>query len=352
MDGGGRSGDGTCHSAAMSRRPLLKAHCRPLLREDGTVQLGVDPGPVVRVAGLTRAERDLLLSLDGGRDLDQVLADAARAGVREDRARALVDLLDTEGLTVLAPAGRYELHSVPRPVRDLLVADAVAASALDPASSDGYGVLARRARRAVLLVGAGPVTTSLAALLTRAGVGDVARERHPGLPFDWPGAGSRPEPAVARPDLVVLLSGGPTAPGDALAWQRRGIPHLPVVLGATAASVGPLVLPGRTPCLGCVDLTRGELDPSWPSVRAQLLRHRIRQAGPATAETTLTALAAALAAAVALGHLDDRRQPPGVSLHAEVAWPTLHERHWTPHPRCGCLDSPTPVSPPEGTMAG
>ncbi len=355
----------------MSRRPRLKAHCRPLLRDDGTVQLGTDAERAVRVAGLTAAERGLLLEIDGTREVGQLLEDGARSGVPEERVQRLLSLLDTHGATVLEPADRADLAALPRGARDLLAPDAETVSALDPRSSDGYAILGRRAGRSVLLVGAGPTTGSLAAVLVRAGVGAVARGRYAAEAAEWAteGATDPPGPRVGRragepgetasPDAVVLAGNVPPPPAAGARWQRRGVPHLPLVVSTTGAGIGPLVLPGRTPCLLCHELTRRDLDPSWPGVRTQLSVPGVSPETPVRAETTLAAVAAGLTAMVLLAHLDGLAQPAGVSLHVDLPWPVLRERHWPVHPRCGCVPAPEgpggtapePTFRPRGTMA-
>ncbi|MGJ0223707.1 hypothetical protein ACQUZK_09930, partial [Streptococcus pyogenes] len=65
--------------------------------------------------------------------------------------------------------------------------------------------------------------------------------------------------------------------------------------------VGPLVRPGVTACLRCLDLERSGRDPCWPTLAAQLTRTT-----PVAEETTLAATSSALAAAQALAHLDGR----------------------------------------------
>ena len=55
---------------------------------------------------------------------------------------------------------------------------------------------------------------------------------------------------------------------------QAGHPHLLVRPRARGAVVGPLVLPGRTSCLGCTDLARTRADPAWPRMLAQLCRTR------------------------------------------------------------------------------
>lgn len=48
-------------------------------------------------------------------------------------------------------------------------------------------------------------------------------------------------------------------------------PHLPIAFDAGGASIGPLVAPGRTPCLSCRDLQLADADPAWPRLHAQLI---------------------------------------------------------------------------------
>jgi bacteriocin biosynthesis cyclodehydratase domain-containing protein len=108
----------------------------------------------------------------------------------------------------------------------------------------------------------------------------------------------------------------------------------------TTGVVGPLVVPGRTACLRCLDLTRAERDAAWPRLAAQLAVRRERQADPC--DVVLAALVAAQAAAQALSFLD--RAAVGGTLPAtangtlEVAmrdW-RWRRRSWSPHPACGC----------------
>ena len=56
-------------------------------------------------------------------------------------------------------------------------------------------------------------------------------------------------------------------------WLRRDIPHLLVTFDEQGATVGPLVVPGRTPCAHCLDLHRRDADASWVAIASQLV-HR------------------------------------------------------------------------------
>ncbi|HET9658239.1 MAG TPA: hypothetical protein VFP72_23005, partial [Kineosporiaceae bacterium] len=126
--------------------------------------------------------------------------------------------------------------------------------------------------------------------------------------------------------------------------------HLSVVVGEAGASVGPLVLPGRGPCLRCLDLHRSERDPAWPRVLAQLLTGR-REAAE---ETACAGLTAALAALQVLAHLDGLPAPAALGATLEVELPDglVCRREWPAHPACGCHWPPRrPATPGEGPAA-
>ena len=98
----------------------------------------------------------------------------------------------------------------------------------------------------------------------------VPREPVPGLPANRPAAtarGLRSRPR-RRPDLVILAD----SPRRELpaALVRRMVPHLTASASEAIGVVGPLVLPGRSACLRCLDLARAERDPAWPLILAQL----------------------------------------------------------------------------------
>ncbi len=52
--------------------------------------------------------------------------------------------------------------------------------------------------------------------------------------------------------------------------MAEDIPHLAVIAEDQGATVGPLVQPGRTPCIRCDDLNRLDADRSWPAIATQL----------------------------------------------------------------------------------
>jgi len=131
--------------------------------------------------------------------------------------------------------------------------------------------------------------------------------------------------------------------------QRPASPHLLVRLVDGLGLVGPLVLPGRSACLRCVDLHLAAGDPCWPTVAADMAG-RVGSADPTTAAAT-----AAFAAAQALAALDSVvgavAMPPTLDgvLEIDPHRGTTRRRPWPPHPHCPCgaadnRPSPAPTS--------
>jgi len=143
-----------------------------------------------------------------------------------------------------------------------------------------------------------------------------------------------------RPDLVVLAGVPDPQVGGRLVAD--GLPHL-VAAGMEAIGiVGPLVVPGRTACLRCLDLTRAELDPAWPMILAQLAG---QQAEPPACGAVLTASVAAQAAAQALFFVDRPGQAGPAwngTLEQEMPSWQWRRRTWPPHPDCTCTRRPGP----------
>jgi bacteriocin biosynthesis cyclodehydratase domain-containing protein len=115
----------------------------------------------------------------------------------------------------------------------------------------------------------------------------------------------------------------------------RGIPHLVVRACDGVGLVGPLVLPGRSACLRCLDLHRAARDPRWPLVAAAM-SGMVGSASPATVAAT-----AALGVEQALLALDGcagAEPPPTLdgTLELDLRRGWLRRQAWVPHPDCGC----------------
>lgn len=185
-----------------------------------------------------------------------------------------------------------------------------------------------RERATVAVAGSAAVVDALVPLLVASGVGRLLCDR--------PLTGTTPSERPA--DLLVLVADHAADPVACDAVQADGVPHLSVVLRDTDALVGPLVLPGRSACLRCLDRWRSDDDPCWAAVRTALVAAAARPADAAAAQVL-----AGLAALQVLAHLDGGRAATvGATLEVLLPEGRVRYRWWRPHPACGCVDLPVP----------
>jgi hypothetical protein len=201
-----------------------------------------------------------------------------------------------------------------------------------------------------------PRATSLRRAVARAlGYDPVAdREREPARDDLPPHRQVPPDRRGAPPDLVVLVRDDAVELAAADDLVHRGLPHLAVVVAAERVVVGPLVRPGRGPCLRCVHLHRCDRDPAWPRLVAQLASAPPPAAEPCRGESASATAAAGLVCLQVLAHLDGVVPPVswGRTLALTLPDGLVERRRWAPHPRCGCTRLPGPADqPPEAHSA-
>jgi bacteriocin biosynthesis cyclodehydratase domain-containing protein len=271
---------------------------------------------------------------------------------------ALLDRLDRPAVTAELVAAATAGGVPAEIVRDLLVRLVEAGALVDAAEPER----AARARAAgvVSVRGRGPLAVGIVAGLLHNGIGTVHTDTggvvnggdlgtgytdadrggerlaatQAAVRRLLPGAVTRAPPMRSRPDLVVLAD---ETPGPTIAEQLRtnGVAHLAARLRDGVGIVGPLVYPGRTACMSCLDLTRGDLDPRWPAVAAQLAG-RAGVADPAAATATV-----GLAVAQAVAAIEERHPvAPSTTLELDVETGELHRRFWSAHPDCPCGAAP------------
>lgn len=219
-----------------------------------------------------------------------------------------------------------------------------------------------QARRDALVVvrGDSAAASLVATLIAAAGIGHVHHDparagpavigRRIGSrdePADRRRAGPSADPAVraANPSVrthrpaphqspaVVVLAGDAVPDlGVAATLVQQRLPHLSVLTLAGRAVVGPLVLPGRSSCLGCMNRHRSDADPGWPVVARTLARQAPR------APVAISAMAAAFAAGQILDLVDGTGTP--VTVNGSIEWTAQglsgRRRSWPEHPDCGC----------------
>jgi bacteriocin biosynthesis cyclodehydratase domain-containing protein len=256
---------------------ILKLDPRlPLVwRDPSSIQLGIDPPLVV---------------LDQVSEQDERMLAALVVGVSEP------------GLTMLAGG-------------DLNARDALLAAIAPALQSDGVDPVPAT----VAVSGSGALPHEIARILAASGV----RVVHSELTADL---------VDSDPDLAVLTGDHVLDPSSHGIWLRRDVPHLPVVLGDAAITVGPLVEPGSGPCLLCLELHRRDADAAWPAVATQLLSRRSHIGSAA-----LVSEAAGIAARLVLARLSTpERSSDAHATRIDALTGERSVRSWEAHPECGC----------------
>ena len=342
-------GCGACEERPIAVRPMLKPALRRLWRDPSTLQLGVDPRRAIVLGGIDPVDLALLDLIDGRHEVTEIADDAERKGHPRDRTLALLNTLDA--------ADALDDGDAAPPPDARLAPDLLSLSLVHRGPGEAPLRLARRRSAAVEVRGAGRVGATLARALNAAGVGHLAvTDDGPVRDADLAPGGIRvvgahvttraqqlrreidTEPSVVRraDALIVLAPTGGFLPPEWLATARHQV-HLPVLIRETTASIGPLVLPGSSPCLRCLELARGERDPVWPALTAQLVG---QPAGVEPCDVVLAGAAASIAALHVLAWIEhgDDRPPPSVGGVFELSLVDLRlrRRTITAHPDCGC----------------
>jgi bacteriocin biosynthesis cyclodehydratase domain-containing protein len=337
-------------------RPALKAGLLPLWRDRDTLQFGVDPRRAVALAGLGQAAAVVSL-LDGSRDREALIATAQAYGVPPEATDRVLRTLAAAGVLDDFPARMHA--SLPEPLRARLAPELAAASLAYADGDGGARTLARRRAAYIQVHGAGRTGACVASFLAASGVGHVScADPGPAEPADLAPAGlvladlGQPRQAgaaraVARaapevrtgddgtvPDLVVIT--GRALPDLAQRLVRDRVPHLALRTAEAIGVVGPLVQPGNSACLRCVDRHKAAADSQWPKVLAQATFARPQ---PDACDTVLAAMTATLASAQVLAFIDrPGTNPVTANGTLEVVLPDWRwrRRTWPPHPDCDC----------------
>lgn len=367
------------------RRPTLLPAIRRLWRGPRRLQIGTDPARAVVLELADPVHARLLDLLDGSHSERGVLRAARHAGVRAEDASALLQALTRAGYVVDAHA--LHIARATEPTRRRLATECAAIAlrtGTDELSRSAHQaptanvVMQRRLRARVVVTGTSRLAVPIASILAASGIGQINIEQD-GITrsFDTAPAGLLPtdthrprgvaavdalrrvapdleisRPMRGRATFAVLVGFSAPASLTAYAYGSRRLAHLAIWIRDGTVVVGPLVRPGQTTCLNCIELHRNDLDPDWRAIAAQL--HTAPEVGePVSATTTLTA--AAFAAHEVLTHVDGGT-PSTINATVEISEPGHSvRRQWSQHPACGCRRRTRrrPIPPTdEGTPGG
>lgn len=355
--------------------PMIKPALRRAWRDRQTVQYGVAPAHAVRVGPVDDVTASFMELLDGTRSLPQLRQEAVASGLREDTPDRLARTLSSAGVLDDSTADRDASAAV----TDRLRPDLGSLSLVHPEPGGGLRRLAARRKATVRVRGAGRVGALVASTLSAAGIGrvDVVDGGHVEPWETMPGgvagddAGERRDAAAraavrraapwrsrAQGDVSLVLVAprdgvDAYAPDPAAAEElvAAGTPHLYGGVVDATGVVGPLVLPGRSPCAGCLLRSRAEREPTWPLVVGQWRTGSRRRSGVPACDTALATMVAGALASYALSFVDgDGGCAAGYRLRFALPHLLPEVEHFTAHRECPC--GAGPVQPDRPLSAG
>jgi hypothetical protein len=317
---------------------MLRPGLRHAWRTPDTLQVGIDvPEPLI-ISGLPVLSHALLTRIDGVRNRTDVVTSLVRDGLdTSGGAQSEAVLARLTQLGVVVDGGEWPQQLTPATVSDPRT-DA----------SRPTHPWRRLLSTSVTIRGAGRLGGVLARSLVAAGMGAVAvDDERTVTPADLAPGGftsddvghprrvvatdRRPRPLSSTQQLVVV-----TDEVDLSAECRRlnqdATPHLVVTCRELIGRVGPFVLPGRTSCLLCLELSRRDRDSHYALVWRQRLRQPQPECEPLLAAVTATIAASHVTTWAAGG------TPPSVDAVLDVVAPDarVERRPTGPHPECGC----------------
>ncbi|NMR29874.1 ThiF family adenylyltransferase [Crystallibacter degradans] len=340
-----------------------------LIERRGTVQIGLGPTGLV-LEGTGQGDLEFLYRLRTGLDDTELDRTAVDCAITPERAQALVAAL--ESVLVEPPAKSEQLSGLRL---DRLAPDRAHWSAVY--SVDSSSLLADRARAAVHLIGLGRTGGAVACALAAAGVGTLLLEDRASVgPADVGSGAFRladvglnraqavrkmirnidptvsthilsnsmdPEAAAGRPrflNLVIYTDRDVPNARISRGLSEGDNPHLSLLLRERDALIGPLVVPGQSACLDCLDRHHAQTDPDWYELCSQV--HGASAETGAVDEVAQSVAAAGLASLQSLLFLDGRNRPAAWSavLQLRSVDGAVGRHEYRPHPECACQLQP------------
>lgn len=299
---------------------------RPTAQTHDTIRLGDDPVHGVVLTGLARGEiepvRALLHLLASAATALRATTVASATGLAVPRVLEIAAAITDAGLT----------HAHPTASAGPVGWDAWSLARLRSGREQELHrrrpstMAERRAGARIIIDGRGPLTAEIARLVGAAHVGH--------LRMGWY-AGASEDHDLDSPDPCLIVSVSTRLPLiRARDWWKRGIIHLPVVAHGASIEIGPLLVPGRGPCLNCVRLQSLPAPAGVHDGSARLDLLSDGQSDLVQVEPSLGGLAAGTAAMLALGVVDAYPPPVGVRWHTALPLPSLATSRWEVHPLC------------------
>lgn len=342
---------------ALVMRPLFHPDVPLTWRDLSTLQIGLPPAPTCVLEGATTQTHQLIRSLDGQR-LATEIDDPDLVGVLEAlrAAHALIDVDAVSASNLKLTQGQRQRQRVR--VRQL--------SRNSPRPDWGERATRIRAESYIEVRGANPLASAIATSLAAAGVGRVVIDANDHLSIRvTPGSlssGGLNWSQVGQP--LILATRNVLAEFGAETIRPRGLPkpdceiftywpsdeerdrlngeeitHAVSFIEGPVAIVGPLVLPGCTPCLRCDELATSRTSSDW----AQVKMHRSTSRGsessafdPMLLNWAAATLSLGVLTQLESGETAQQSSLAGQKLTLHGVGPGLHTERLAFEPTCGC----------------
>jgi hypothetical protein len=262
------------------------------------MQLGVGPDSVV-LPNLTNAQERMIAALYNGiadQQLPLVTKQLGLSGKETNELLGSINKVLLNESPAKAPKQRLSEDFVAG-----AFAEIIRASLLH--SVDGQAVLLGRTQRSIHLDHLGRAGIQVALALAAAGVGHIISHDEGkvekadlgpnGFPSQLVGqnridalrsllAASPNQTLVStgkklqtgklqKIDCAVLISQQVIDPRRYSTWINRDVPHVAVTYTADEVWVSPMIIPGQSACLFCLDKMKTQNNPNWPVIATQLL---------------------------------------------------------------------------------
>ena len=141
---------------------------------------------------------------------------------------------------------------------------------------------------------------------------------------------SRVTQSFDRAECAVIIANAVVAPADYARWLSRDVPHLSITYDEVGVQVSHLVLPGITPCLGCLEIERMQQDASWARIAPQLA-NLDRNLG----DSSVSLFAAGVGVSLVLNLIDDVESLGSQKITRLSRDSSVYQRE-LPTTNCGC----------------
>lgn len=337
---------------------------QPLWRDPFELQIGVGKN-AIRLGKLSPAQERLIATLYKGIADQQLPLVQKQLGLSDSETTDVIDRVG--GALLIEPPADSKLKLSDDFVAGAF-ADIIRASLLH--SVDGEAVLIGRGERTVFIDDLSRAGLSVALGLAAAGVGhllssdeakvDAVNIGPVGYPSQFAGhpridalrsllAASPngmkvassigfPENKLQKVDCAILIGQQVIDPKRYERWLGREVAHIAVTFDSNFVSVSPMIIPGASACLLCLEKARTKKDSKWPVLASQMITSQKRFDDVASA-----LFAAGLVIQKILATADEIAgftvaPPKSVGYQLELASGLLTEFTWPASTDCECKE--------------